>query len=158
MKEIFDRRDLFTIPELSDSAVCVTTNGIRKNNGHAVMGAGIAKACAERFPDTPIVLGRLLAEKGNHVHDLGLHENGRTIMHVLSFPTKHHWHDNSDPELIRRSCMELVAECDRLGIQQCYLPKPGCNNGHLDYRSQVRPILQSVLADDRFIVVVREPV
>jgi hypothetical protein len=40
-----------------DGWIVVTTNGIIKSNGDAVMGAGIALEAARKFPDLPRQLG-----------------------------------------------------------------------------------------------------
>lgn len=71
---------------------------------------------------------------------------------VLTCPTKHDWRDRSDLTLIRRSCEQLVAICDKFGVRTCYLPRPGCANGGLDWETQVRPVVEPIL-DDRFVVV-----
>ena len=68
-------------------------------------------------------------------------------------PTKNDWRDKSDLSLIERSALELQGlsifdfpeDCD------IFMPMPGCSNGGLDYKTQVRPILKNIL-DDRFVV------
>lgn len=148
-------KSIFEIPTRSFEAVCVTTNGIVKNNGDAVMGAGIAKECANLFPDIPRKLGNALTAGGNRVYDLGLVFRHNREFRLYSFPTKSHWKEDSDINLIRKSCVELSMECSRSGIMKCYLPKPGCNNGHLDWESVVKPVISEIL-DDRFVVIDRE--
>lgn len=136
------------------NAICVTTNGITKRNGDAVMGAGIARSFADAWPHLPTVLGRMLRVGGNHVHALSaVHDaHGHTAI-AVSFPTKHHWRNNSDPALIERSARELVRLADNNGWQHIYLPRPGCSCGHLswdDVRARLEPIL-----DDRFTITYR---
>lgn len=154
MKVRYDINDIFAIANGANEAVCVTTNGVIKNNGCAVMGAGIAKACAELFPDIPLKLGYNLKNNGNRVYNMGLVQYGNLQYNLITFPTKHHWRDNSDKDLIRLSCKQLKQLCIDEGIQKCYLPQPGCTNGHLDWEVDVEPILHAEL-DDRFIVVIR---
>lgn len=150
-KSIFD-----IIPD-NQSAVCVTTNGVVKSNGCAVMGAGIAKECKDRFPIIQVWLGQKLKYTGNHAYyftDPTLSDN---VKHIITFPTKHHWKENSDIELIKQSCMEateIMDTCKHI-LTKCYLPKPGCSNGHLDWDTLVKPVISELL-DDRFIVVVRD--
>lgn len=43
-----------------------------------------------------------------------------------------------------------------MGWQFVYLPRPGCKNGGLDYNSQVKPILEKHLTDDRFRIISNE--
>lgn len=143
--------DLFTAAK-NGEAICITTNGIVKRNGQAVMGAGIAKTAKERFTGIDIRLGQRLTLQGNHVYCLGtsnINENEK--FYIFSFPTKHNWRDDSDLQLIKQSCKELVALCNRKHITTCYLPKPGCKNGHLDWENQVKPVIEPLL-DDRFII------
>lgn len=142
--------NIFDLPKSLEDAICITTNGIIKKNGRAVMGAGIAKEAVYRYTDIDLVLALCLRNNGNHVYKLGVYDNN---YYVLSFPTKHHWKDDSSLELIEQSCNELKLVCDQLGIKNCYIPTPGCSNGHLNYESQVKPILERILTDDRFIVV-----
>jgi len=123
----------------------VTTNGITKANGAAVMGAGVAKTVRDLYPGIDQKLGQLLREKGNHVHLLM-----SAPVNIFSFPTKHHWRDNSDPALIARSASELVALVDAQAWDIVYLPRPGCNNGKLNWNT-VAALLKP-LFDERFII------
>lgn len=144
---------IFDLAEGSHAAVCITTNGIVKQNGHAVMGAGIAKEANQRFSCSK-KLGELLTKYGNHVYDLGEMQGMGGTFHLISFPTKHHWKDKSDITLIRQSATELSALCDKLNIQTCYLTPPGCGCGRLNWDYDVEPVLKSLL-DDCFTIVFR---
>lgn len=70
---------------------------------------------------------------------------------LFSFPTKEDWKKDSRPELIRRSCRELVKLADEHMVSDIYMSCPGCSNGRLDYWRDVRPILLEEL-DGRFTV------
>lgn len=72
-KNIFDEQG---------DAVCITTNGIVKTNGEAVMGAGIAKEANIRY-NLARELGTKLRNGGNHCYIIG-----RSDKAVISFPTK----------------------------------------------------------------------
>lgn len=71
------------------SAICITTNGFVKNNGEAVMGMGIAKQMAEKFPELPTLLGRAIRANGNCVNYL-ITLQGHTghSTRIYSFPVK----------------------------------------------------------------------
>ena len=71
--------------DFKGDAICITTNGIVKSNGDAVMGAGIALQAAQIYPQLPKKLGSLLKEHGNHVAVLMELENEPAI---IAFPTK----------------------------------------------------------------------
>lgn len=161
MKEA--KGDLFKVP---CDALCITTNGFVKRDGQAVMGRGCAKQLAQLWPDTPKVLGRLLAAHGNRVNVISAGEPA-----VLSFPVKpasaisdgsnfvshmHFpkgnvipgWACKADLELIKTSAHQLVELTDRMGYRTVILPRPGCGAGELDWET-VRPVLAEIL-DDRF--------
>lgn len=49
MQVLSTDQNIFDLPDAPHTAVCVTTNGIVKRNGQAVMGKGIAKEADMRF-------------------------------------------------------------------------------------------------------------
>jgi hypothetical protein len=51
--------------------IVITTNGSLTRDGRAVFGRGVARQALLRFPGIAGILGRRLAEQGNHVFDLG---------------------------------------------------------------------------------------
>lgn len=145
--------NLYLLPEPSEKDACiVTTNGIVKKNGRAVMGAGTAKYCRDTF----LGVDRMLAGKlksGNHCYLLGKYpipDSSGTFL-LYSFPTKNDWKDKSDIRLIRQSCKEMKRLADEAGLHRIYMSCPGCGCGGLDYYQDVRPILMVEL-DERFIV------
>jgi len=121
--------------------VCITTNGIVKANGCAVMGAGVAKEAAQRLPALPRQLGWKITNFGNHVYVFLQHR-------VITFPTKNDWRDPSSMELISESCRELRF----ITAGRIYLPRPGCKNGGLSW-TDVKPVLEQWLPEEWFIVV-----
>lgn len=124
--------------------VCVTTNGMRKANGEAVMGAGVAKAAAGEHPELPRLLGDYLARYGNRVFVF-------PRLRIITFPTKHNWRAPSDLALIEKSCLELIQVMDKFRLAPVYLPRPGCQNGGLEWED-VRNIIAPIL-DDRVVVI-----
>lgn len=143
--------------------IVVSTNGETKSNGHAVMGAGVAKRAALIWPSLPALLGKKLKETGNQVYYLGVHtlhglpgpaEQARLVRGVVAFPTKHRWRDASDKDLIDKSAAELVrlVESCRRPPSVVVLPRVGTLNGRLAW-SVVKPILEKHLKEDRYVVV-----
>jgi hypothetical protein len=128
----------------SGAPVCITTNGIIKKNGELVMGAGIALQAKQRFPALPLKAGNAVKGYGN-----------RTLYFIeerlFTFPTKYDWRDPSDINLIGLSAHQLKAQCDQLGFNRVYLPRPGCSNGKLNW-PDVDNVLRQIL-DDRFTIV-----
>lgn len=149
MKILNTAKNIFDLPVSEKEAVCVTTNGMVKRNGFAVMGAGIAREADLRF-GLSAKLGQYLRAYGNRTFYMGAYQNKA----IICFPTKHNWRDSSDLALIRESAENLVRMCDNRGITKCYLPPVGCGLGGLDWDTQVAPLLNSIL-DDRFVIVFR---
>ena len=145
--DIFDRDSWSYKPTTPEIALCVTTNGMVKANGQAVMGAGMAKAFTIIYPQLLVILGQRLACGGNQVHYLLTQNN----VHILSFPTKHHWRDASDLSLIENSARTLA----ELAILKPYctfiLTRPGCGLGCLSW-SAVRNSIATILPDNCWVI------
>lgn len=163
MKELEYNGNIFLLPNPQKRDAClVTTNGIIRNDGNAVMGAGIAKYCRDTFKGVDKILGQKLKDTGNHVYNLGWchipYENDRFGIFLLySFPTKDDWREDSKLELIRQSCREIMKAVDEDMLNNIYMPCPGCSNGKLNYWKDVRNILIKEL-DDRFIVCIPDKI
>jgi len=125
------------------AVIAITTSGSLTRAGKAVMGRGVARQAALRFPSLPEELGALLRERGNHVHLLG---EG-----IVSFPVEESAWACPDLRLISRSASELRQLADREGWEMVVVPRPGCGGGGLDWR-EVRPLLDEHF-DGRFVVV-----
>jgi hypothetical protein len=122
------------------NVVLITTNGMVKKNGEAVMGRGCAFQATQLFPGIAKVLGHSLQNFGNHV---ALLRSG-----LWSFPVKHNWYEEADLKLIAQSTEELRGAIEP--TKNYYLPRPGCGNGKLKWED-VKPIVSS-LPDNVFIV------
>lgn len=139
--------DIWTLSkDIPGSVVCVTTNGVVKSNGLAVMGRGIALQATKRCPEIQARLGDLLKFYGNRCF--------RISQRIWTFPTKRDWKDDSDLELIKESCLQLMYMLDKFGVEVCYLPRPGCANGHLQW-ADVKAVIEPLL-DDRVHIVTYE--
>lgn len=125
------------------AVIALTTNG-SVGKGRAVVGRGVARQALVHFPDLPEVLGKLIAEHGNHVHILG---DG-----FVSFPVEESAWEWPDPRLIERSARELRKLADHEGWELVVVPRPGCGGGGLKWQD-VRPLVEPWF-DDRFVVIV----
>lgn len=130
-------------------ACCVPVNCIVKRGHELVMGAGLAKAVAGRFPALPMIFGMAFEAYGADVYQVVCSDLEAVPRALISFPTKRHFKDPSDPELIRWSARRL-AEVIEPG-SRVYLPKVGCGLGGLDWGRVVAPILEATL-DERFLI------
>lgn len=138
----------------------ITTNGFVKKDGSAVMGRGCALEAVRgvpgkvgSWPGLPSILGAQIENDGNHVFFLGACVTPATGV-LVSFPVKHHWRQEADPELIKRSATELIKVVDDVSLEDgevVVMPRPGCGNGGLRWED-VRPILEPIL-DNRFHVI-----
>ena len=147
--------DIFTLPNsnTNENIVCVTTNGIIRKDGTAVMGAGIAKTANQRF-NLATKLAEHLKKNGNTVCDLGEYTFKTSRFHIVSFPTKQDWKDKSPLWLIERSAKQLIDIVNAHNYKHVFLTPPGCGLGGLDYETEVKPVLESIF-DDRFTIVLR---
>lgn len=148
--------------EFKDSinAVVVTTNGYTRKDGNAVMGRGIAKEAADRYPSLPYELGARLLAHGNVVN---IFSYLNTAYDIVTFPVKPRfgsrgipgWQARADLDLIASSARELVRYADRYNWMDVLMPRPGCGYGQLKWE-QVKPVIEPIL-DNRFTVVTFHP-
>lgn len=124
--------------------VCITTNGVVKANGCAVMGAGCAQQARDRFPGIDQLLGARIRKNGN------LFQVIYPKPTILAFPVKHKWNQMADVKLIARSTEALKGWAEAIPHITIVLPRPGCGNGQLDW-SVVKPIV-SVLPDNVHVI------
>ena len=125
------RGDLWTYP--ADVRI-VTTNGTLRQDGTAIMGRGCAWEAAQRFIMLPRELGALLKKHGNHVMSFPRYN-------LITFPTKHHWSEDSDLDLIRQSVKELKQFL--LPHTRYAMVRAGCGHGRLQWED-VEPILAAL--------------
>jgi len=133
-------------------AICITTNGIVKKNGRAVMGAGVAKSAAQKFNNIDYDFGQLLLHNGHYTQIIKDEYVNNKKVSIISFPTKFHFKDKSDLELIEKSVKQLLMLAIRHLWQKIILPRPGCLNGGLNWETEVKPLLKEYL-DERFYII-----
>jgi len=155
-----DLWDLYEAPTHRYDIFCITVNGTVKKNGAGVMGAGIAKQAAERWPDVPTRWGTVIKQRGPCVH---------FVRHrLVAFPVKPAsgtcapnssnvvpwmrkrfgpgqtvpgWAMIADAEIIQKSLAQLQLSHDNFGWTNVYLPRPGCGAGTLRW-ADVRPLCE----------------
>lgn len=143
MKESFG--DLFAMA--AQKVIVITTNGTLRSDGSLVMGGGCAKQAKIKWPEIPTRVGDLVRNHGNHTYFFTF----PGYQAVVTMPTKYHWKDKSEIDLVRRSAIELKTLADENDWAEIYVPTPGCGLGGLDW-NDVRPVLEPIF-DDRFIIV-----
>jgi O-acetyl-ADP-ribose deacetylase (regulator of RNase III) len=126
--------DLFTSPAQ------VLTNTV---NIVGVMGKGIAKEFKLIYPDM-FAKYRDLCE--HHQLDIGKLWLYRTPNKwILNFPTKKHWRAPSKQEYIEAGLTTFVNNYAKYKIHSIAFPALGCGNGELDFKTQVKPIMENYL-------------
>lgn len=116
------------------ATICITTNGAVRKDGACVMGRGCALEAARKYPRLPYQLGAQIQSFGNHAYYFPDYR-------ILSFPVKHHWSEEADLELIKRSCHRLELWLEKNpDVEMVYLPRPGCGNGRLRWADIKREI------------------
>lgn len=125
----------------------ISTNGFVKKNGQCVMGAGIAKQAAKRFPDLPLRLGTAINMAGNIVLPF-------VAERILTFPVKHNWWEVADLDLIEKSAQQLAEYTDLWcgKDSRIAMVRPGCGNGQLEW-DEVREAISPILSSSRYIIV-----
>jgi len=137
-------------------AVCFTSNGIVKAHHRLVMGKGVAKTFRDSFLNLDWSAGCAVEENGNVCQIIRSTQrnpesiDGKTF-DIVAFPTKNHWRDPSDLDLIITSATQLVKLSDELNWKLVFLPAPGCSNGKLNFEKEVKPAIEKIL-DNRFVI------
>ncbi len=126
--------DLWALHELGWWAVIPTNLQVR-SNGEAVMGAGLAKAAAARFPELPAAYGRYLAD--------GKRRMAKRDLRLILAPSKHHWKEDADLELIEESC-RAIGDYARADDMVIAMPPFGCGLGGLDWQ-EIHPLVMEWL-------------
>ncbi len=139
--------------DFEDDVKVITTNGIVKRDGTAVMGKGLALQASNNFPMLSTYLGEYINLHKNE------NDNGNRCyyfpnMKIITFPTKHNWRENSDYNLICKSMRELYNLYINYNINKIIFPHVGCSNGGLLWKN-VKERIESILNSNNieFIVV-----
>jgi len=129
---------------------CIPTNLVVKDDGRAVMGAGLAKAARDKFFNIDLTLGRAIKDNPNkNILYLGTYIS----INYYSFPTKNNWRDLSNFSLIEKSAIELKMLYDNMESKpKILLPKVGCGLGGLNWKD-VKKILVPIFDNDDFIII-----
>lgn len=130
----------------------ITTNPIRRKDGAVVMGRGIAKEAATRFPRLPYDFGHRLDYLSlpeiefRYTGFIGRYDNQL----ITYFMVKDHWRSEARLDYIDASCKSLIWDNTSRGTPGTYmwanridLNFPGIGNGKLR-REDVLPIIEQL--------------
>lgn len=149
-------------------AIVIAINGDLTREGRLVMGRGIALEARERIKGIDRIWGDQRSRHGLQTMAL-FPGHYKPRWDVYAFPTKRHWREPSDPDLIVESAKQLVNLVDQqVKINEWYrsnhpevpplypniwCPRFGCGAGGLRWED-VKPLLDPIL-DDRYVAVTR---
>lgn len=130
-------------PDFDDFWRAIPTNCQVDSRNHLIMGKGLAKQAAERYPRLAQYLGMEAM-------------NGRYFVFVepeklIAFPTKYHWREPSSLKLIEEGLQALVSI---IQTDKIVSPRLGCGLGGLDWDSDVKPLVLKYFSDNSNFVVV----
>lgn len=126
----------FTLLESSIYALTI----INPTNLMGVMGAGIALSLAHRFPTMKDQYRALV--KANELKQgcVVLYAAREIEIKVVSLPTKYHWKNDSDLNLIKAGLETLVHQAQMLG--PIAMPRIGAGLGRLNWEEDVLPLVE----------------
>lgn len=107
MIEIQNPGSLFYLPQNEHEAAVITTNGVIRKNADAILGKGQALEAKKLFSGMERQLGEYLRRYGNRAFYMGTRQVGERLTSLVTFPTKHHYRDNSDLDLIAESALQV---------------------------------------------------
>lgn len=122
--------------------LCVPVNTV------GVAGKGLACWMRMRYPDAYNHYRKICRRGNMSVGDLTV--VGTKDGLLAMFPTKYHWSNPADPELIRNSAERLKEYMVTNGIGSVVMSRVGCGTrtGTLDWETEVKPILLDVFRED----------
>jgi hypothetical protein len=126
--------------------------------GANVMGRGLAKQAADKYPDFPVWYGKVCRQFGSLTPVFRYPKAP-----LIAFPVKPlnikspwlSWKSGASLKLIESSAEALKLSAVELGWERVAVSLVGCGNGGLEM-SEVRPILDRHLSDGRFVLVLKQ--
>lgn len=111
-------------------------------NCRGVMGAGLARAFAERWPEIVPPYRRACEDKTLALGTVLVHPLGHGF--VIYFPTKGHWTEKSKVSSIAMGLKSLASTVRQLELASVAVPALGCGLGGLHWVT-VRPLIVAAL-------------
>lgn len=116
-----------------------------------VMGKGIALQFKEKYPHMftmyKVMCANGILSKGGDIwmfsfeNIIPFPDIITNQPKILCFATKENWRNPSKIEWIERGLENFCNKYKKYGITSIAFPKLGCNNGGLDWKTQVKPLM-----------------
>ena len=136
------------IKHLETNIFSLTVDGIvNPVNCIGVSGAGLARKFKDVFSDNQRQYEQFCREGKMRLGQVFVTEvprGPRQGQHVLNFPTKNHWRDDSTLEIIAAGLPSLRDVIERLDLRSVAIPALGCGLGGLDW-ADVEPLIHQHL-------------
>lgn len=113
-------------------------------NTQGVMGKGIAKVFKQLYPEMFNKYRQFCEDGRFKVGQLWLYKT--PYRWVLNFPTKQEWRKPSRVEYIEAGLKKFVETYREREITSISFPMLGCGNGALDWKTQVKPLMERYLS------------
>lgn len=140
---ILERGDMWSVFGKTDHFI-ITTNPIVRKDGACVMGAGIAKQFAIRYPKGPFDLGDEIKMHQLYDYDLTYGVFGTyDDQPVYFFMVKDHWVNKAKLRIIRDSSNRLRMSAKARPEERYDLNFPGIGNGGLS-KEEVLPMIEDL--------------
>lgn len=131
----------FVEGNLFESPAKVLVNTV---NTVGAMGKGIAFEFKKIYPEM-FRQYRDLCDSGKfNIGNLWVYKTSNKW--ILNFPTKKHWNQPSNIEIIKKGLLTFVNNYDKLEIDTIAFPPLGCGNGQLNFEFQVKPLMEQHLS------------
>jgi len=131
----------YVVTDLFQSPARVLVNPV---NTVGAMGKGIARDFRQFYPEMYDQYHSLCERGQFQVGQLWLYQTPHKW--ILNFPTKQHWRDPSKLEYVEAGLQKFAATYAEKGITSISFPMLGSGLGGLDWESQVRPLMERILA------------
>lgn len=116
------------------NVIIIPNCGTLKGDSSCVMGTGLARQAADRFPDLPYTIGRRFVKSGVAVYYLPRYR-------LIVFPVIEGLSQEAYVDSLRLGYGELKGLMNKQGFTRVYSPKIGCDPGSLTW-GQVRRIME----------------
>lgn len=131
----------------------IPINTVVKADGSLVMGAGLAKQAAERYPDLSLFWGTLHQVTSDRCLSDYLPFYLFEPAKLIGFKTKYRWQDDSDLLLIEQGLKGMTNLHFRSKCSHIVSPWLGCGLGGLNWERDVKPLVEKYFGDDdNFII------
>jgi len=114
-------------------------------NTVGVMGKGVAKVFKRIYPEMFREYQVKCESKELDIGKLWLYKTSNKW--ILNFPTKKDWRYPSEVEYIEKGLQDFRDRYLDWGIDSISFPPIGCGNGGLDFKEEVRPLIEKYLGD-----------